>query len=61
MEMYLEAEDQVPLFVKQQKNNEPITITDKRMTRFNISLEDGIKMVEWSIENMKGGEILYLK
>ena len=51
----------VPLFVKQQKNNEPITITDKRMTRFNISLEDGIKMVEWSIENMKGGEIFVPK
>lgn len=51
----------VPLFVKQQKNKEFITITDKRMTRFNISLDDGIRMVEWSLENMKGGEIFVPK
>jgi len=51
----------VPLFIKQKKNNDFITITDKRMTRFNISLEDGIELVEWSIKNMKGGEIFVPK
>jgi UDP-N-acetylglucosamine 4,6-dehydratase (inverting) len=51
----------VPLFTSQQKKKEFITVTDKRMTRFNISLEDGIKMVEWSLNNMKGGEIFVPK
>ena len=51
----------VPLFTSQQKKKEFITVTDKRMTRCNISLEDGIKMVEWSLNNMKGGEIFVPK
>ena len=31
------------------------------MTRFNISLEDGIEMVLWALENALGGEILVPK
>ena len=50
----------IPLFFKQKKNNE-ITITDKRMTRFNILLEDSIQMVLWSLQNSIGGEILVPK
>ena len=50
----------IPLFLKQKKNNE-ITITDKRMTRFNILLEDSIQMVLWSLQNSIGGEILVPK
>ncbi len=50
----------IPLFFKQKKNNE-ITITDKRMTRFNILLEDSIQMVLWSLQNSVGGEILVPK
>ena len=34
----------VPLFLKQGENNE-FTITDKRMTRFTITLEDAINFV----------------
>ena len=51
----------VPLFTRQQKNNDFITVTDKKMTRFNISLDDGVEMVEWSIKNMRGGEIFVPK
>lgn len=47
----------VPLFLKQ-KNTQKITITDKSMTRFNISLQDGVLMVLWSLANNFGGEIL---
>ena len=47
----------VPLFLKQ-KNTQKITITDKSMTRFNISLQDGVSMVLWSLANNFGGEIL---
>jgi FlaA1/EpsC-like NDP-sugar epimerase len=31
------------------------------MTRFNISLEDGVEMVMWALENAKGGEIFVPK
>jgi UDP-N-acetylglucosamine 4,6-dehydratase len=50
----------IPLFKKQRENG-LLTITHKEMTRFNISLEDAVKMVFWSIENLVGGEILVPK
>ena len=50
----------IPLF-KKQKENRLLTITDEEMTRFNISLDDSVKMVLWSIENLVGGEILVPK
>ena len=31
------------------------------MTRFNISLEDGVEMVLWAINNALGGEIFVPK
>jgi len=31
------------------------------MTRFNISLQDGVDMVLWSLENMEGGEVFVPK
>ncbi len=47
-------------FIKQSKKNN-IFITDKSMTRFNISLNDAVKMVDWTINNAKGGEIFVPK
>ena len=38
-----------------------LPITDKRMTRFNISLEDGCQMVFDAIENAWGGELFVPK
>lgn len=50
----------LPIFLKQKKNN-IFTLTDKRMTRFNISLYEAIKFV-FMIENkMNGGEIFVPK
>ncbi len=46
----------MPFFINQIKNNEIISITDKEMTRFNISLEQGVKFVINCSENMIGGE-----
>lgn len=51
----------VPLFRELKKKNKPLNITDKRMTRFNITLEESINMVEWTIKNMVGGEIFVPK
>lgn len=50
----------VPLFLEQKKKGE-ITITDEEMTRFWITLEEGIRFVIRCIENMKGGEIFVPK
>ncbi len=50
----------LPIFLKQKKNN-IFTLTDKRMTRFNISLGDAIKFV-FKVETiMNGGEIFVPK
>ena len=38
-----------------------LPITDKKMTRFNISLEDGCQMVFDAIENAWGGELFVPK
>ncbi|KYC54025.1 MAG: Polysaccharide biosynthesis protein [Candidatus Methanofastidiosum methylothiophilum] len=45
----------IPLFLEQKKNG-LITITDTKMTRFWISLEEGVKLVIECIKKMKGGE-----
>jgi len=50
----------VPLF-KKQKEDCIITITDKRMTRFWITLDQGVRFVINCIEQMKGGEIFIPK
>ena len=50
----------VPTFIEQAKNN-LLTVTDERMTRFWITLEEGVKFVIQSIEQMKGGEIFIPK
>ncbi|UCE90813.1 MAG: UDP-N-acetylglucosamine 4,6-dehydratase (inverting) [Methanobacteriota archaeon] len=50
----------VPLF-KEQKDTGRITVTDERMTRFWITLEQGVRFVISSIEDMKGGEIFVPK
>jgi UDP-N-acetylglucosamine 4,6-dehydratase (inverting) len=44
-----------------QKKNGIIKITDKRMTRFNIMLEESVQMVLWALNNNFGGEIFVPK
>jgi UDP-N-acetylglucosamine 4,6-dehydratase len=50
----------IPFFLKQRASG-VLPITDPRMTRFNISLREGVDMVLWAIENAWGGEILVPK
>jgi UDP-N-acetylglucosamine 4,6-dehydratase len=50
----------VPLFLKQRENGR-LTITDARMTRFWISLEQGVRFVIRCIEQMQGGEVFVPK
>jgi len=51
----------IPYFLERTAKGLPLTITDKKMTRFNISLEEGVEMVLWAIENAIGGEIFVPK
>ncbi len=50
----------IPFFVDRSASG-VLPITDPEMTRFNISLQEGVDMVLWSIENAWGGEILVPK
>ncbi len=52
----------IPLFKKINENNkEFFPITDNRMTRFWITLDEGVQFVKDSINNMYGGEIFIPK
>lgn len=50
----------VPLFIKQREVGK-VTITDERMTRFWLTLEQGVKFVIDCLDRMKGGEIFIPK
>ena len=50
----------IPNFIKF-KEKGFLEITDTRMTRFNITLTESIKMVEWVFNNSRGGEIFVPK
>ena len=50
----------IPFFAEKRATG-VLPITDPQMTRFNISLQEGVDMVLWSIEHAWGGEILVPK
>ena len=50
----------VPVFIRQRKTGK-ITITDERMTRFWLTLEQGVEFTIRCIEQMQGGEVFVPK
>lgn len=50
----------IPFFMEKRKTG-VLPITDPGMTRFNISLEEGVDMVFFALENAIGGEIFVPK
>ena len=50
----------IPFILNQAKNNF-IEITDNSMTRFNITLDQGVNFVFWALDNSRGGEIFVPK
>ena len=50
----------IPFFINNAKKG-VLPITDPQMTRFNISLEEGVDMVIWAINNSIGAEIFVPK
>lgn len=52
----------IPFFIaKRDAGAKELPITDMRMTRFNISLQEGVDLVLWAIEHHLGGEIFIPK
>ena len=50
----------IPLFLEQAKKNR-LQVTDSKMTRFNITLEESVNLVIWAILNSYGSEIVVPK
>ena len=50
----------IPFFLAKRKER-VLPITDDRMTRFNIVLEEGVQLVLYALQNMWGGEIFVPK
>ena len=50
----------IPFFLARRGEGE-LPITDPEMTRFNITLAQGVDMVLWALENAKGGELFVPK
>jgi UDP-N-acetylglucosamine 4,6-dehydratase len=50
----------IPFFMDQRSKG-VLPITDKRMTRFNISLDEGVAMVLYSLDHCIGGEVIVPK
>ena len=51
----------IPLFTKQIRGSQPITITDPAMTRFMMTLDDAVDLVLYTFENGKQGELFVQK
>jgi UDP-glucose 4-epimerase len=51
----------IPLFVEQIKANAPLTITDPKMTRFLMSLEDSVDLVLHTFNHAKQGDVFVQK
>jgi UDP-N-acetylglucosamine 4,6-dehydratase len=50
----------IPFYLSRRKTG-VLPITDAEMTRFNITLDQGVDMVMWALENALGGEIFVPK
>ncbi len=51
----------IPLFVSQIKAGKPLTVTDPEMTRFLMSLEDSVDLVEYAFAHANQGDLFVQK
>ena len=51
----------IPLFIDQIKQGKDLTVTDPKMTRFLMSLDDSVDLVLHAFENAKAGDIFVQK
>jgi len=51
----------IPLFINQIKAGKPITLTDPKMTRFMMTLDDAVDLVLFAFKNARSGDIFVQK
>lgn len=51
----------IPLFAEQARSGQPLTVTDPNMTRFLMSLEEAVLLVEHAFVNAKPGDLFVRK
>ncbi len=51
----------IPIFARQIQNGGPVTLTDSRMTRFIMTLEESCRLVLLAAEKARGGEVFVTK
>lgn len=51
----------IPLFIEQIKAGNPLTVTEPKMTRFIMSLEEAVELVLFAFENAAAGDIMVQK
>ena len=51
----------IPLFINQIKTGKPLTITDPKMTRFMMTLDNAVELVMFAFKNGKQGEMFVQK
>lgn len=51
----------IPLFYKLIREKKPLTVTDPKMTRYMMTLEDAVKLVMYAFENGKQGDLFVQK
>src|SRR5579864_145415 len=51
----------IPLFIQQIKSGAPLTITDDRMTRFMMSIQDAVDLVLYAFEHAEPGDMFVQK
>lgn len=51
----------IPLFVDQLRQGRPLTLTDPQMTRFLMSLDDAVELVEHAFEHAAPGDLFIRK
>lgn len=51
----------IPHFIEQIKNNKPLTITDPKMTRFLMSLDEAVDLVLFAFKNGNSGDLFIQK
>lgn len=51
----------IPLFIEQIKSGQPLTVTNPKMTRFLMSLEEAVELVVFAFANAKAGDIMVQK
>lgn len=51
----------IPLWIEQIRKGQPITLTEPRMTRFIMSLDEAVELVHFAFKNGQNGDILVQK